>query len=145
MLAGRRREEAAEAARPCRCPGGRRRRPRLGPVLDRNETSTEVSTRLAVGNGKVYLAGDFASVDGKPRSGGAAVDAYDPKGGRPDPAFNVRAEPDRSIHDGVYGLVMSGDRLYLGGHMKRVNGAPWGSVARVDARTGKLDRTWHPT
>src|SRR4051794_2564072 len=152
--------------------------PDWDPVLERNEasSSTEVSARLAVGNGRVYLAGDFASVDRKPRSGGAAldassgepdpdwtpnlgtvsdaiaftpqhvivatgghVDAYDPQNGRPDGAFRVRTKPDRSIHDGVVSLVTSGDRLYVGGRINKVNGVPSTSIARVDASTGELD------
>jgi hypothetical protein len=49
--------------------------PDWDPILDRNETTVTVSAHLAVGGDRVYLAGDFGSVDGKPRSGGAALDA----------------------------------------------------------------------
>lgn len=45
------------------------------PRLDRAETTVTVSARMAVGDGRVYLAGDFGSVNGAPRDGGAAVDA----------------------------------------------------------------------
>jgi hypothetical protein len=75
---------------------------------------------------------------------GGHVDAYDPDSGRPDPAFRVRTKPDRSIHDGVVSLVASGDRMYVGGRFAKVNGVPRTSIARVDASTGKLDRSWRP-
>jgi hypothetical protein len=156
--------------------------PDWDPVLDRSENSPGLSARFAVGNGKVYLAGDFASVDRKPRNGGAAidaesgevdpgwapklgivtdaialtpehvlvatggrVDAYDPSSGQADTAFRLRTTPDTDdVDDGVDKLVPSGARVYVGGTFKRVNGMRRPALARVDARTGRLDRTWNP-
>ena len=54
------------------------------PRLDRAETTVTVSARIAVGNGRVYLAGDFGSANGAPRDGAAAVDAQT---GKLDPAW----------------------------------------------------------
>jgi hypothetical protein len=155
--------------------------PDWDPRLDRAEGTITISARFAVGNGRVYLAGDFGSVDGKPRDGGAAVDAesgeldprwaprlgivsdaialtpdhvivatgthvdaYDPSSARRDPAFRLSAGPDDVEEAGVKALVVSGTHLYLGGRFRNVNGMPHTPLARVDARTGRLDRSWDP-
>jgi hypothetical protein len=126
------------------------------------------------------MTGDFASVDGKPRNGGAAVDAdsgevdpdwapklgivtdaiaatpqhvvvatgahvdaYDLSTGAQDPGFRLSAPPGGE-DNGVRRLVVSGDRLYVGGRFTEVNGVPRRSLVRVDARTGQLDRGWRP-
>lgn len=156
--------------------------PKWKPSIDRNETTVTVTAHLAVGDGRVYMTGDFGSVSGTERVGGAAVDAktgqldpgwrpqvgietddvaftpdhvivwtgpivdaYDPVSGGSDPSLKLRVPPDTASDSAERTLLVSGQKLYLGGFFESVNGVARYALARVDARTGRLDKRWRPS
>jgi hypothetical protein len=76
------------------------------------------------------------------RIGGRAIRrlaALDVESGRVDPSF-IPATPSAYIN----ALVLSGDRLYIGGAFATVGGADRRDVAALDARTGALIDTFVP-
>src|SRR5919107_5177650 len=94
---------------------------------------------LAVKNGKVYIGGNFTSVEGKPRKNLAAVGAYT-KAVVLSP-FSPQVGGDTSY---VFALEAGERKLYAGGGFSKVNGAPRKNLAAFSLATGALDRHWKP-
>ena len=94
---------------------------------------------LAVKNGKVYIGGNFTSVEGKPRKNLAAVGAYT-KAVVLSP-FAPQVGGDTSY---VFALEAGDRKLYAGGGFSKVNGAPRKNLAAFSLATGALDRRWKP-
>jgi hypothetical protein len=94
---------------------------------------------LAVKNGKVYIGGNFTSVEGKPRKNLAAVGAYT-KAVVLSP-FAPQVGGDTSY---VFALEAGDRKLYAGGGFSKVNGAPRKNLAAFSLKTGALDRHWRP-
>lgn len=94
---------------------------------------------LAVKNGKVYIGGNFTSVEGKPRKNLAAVGAYT-KAVVLSP-FSPQVGGDTSY---VFALEAGDRKLYAGGGFSKVNGAPRKNLAAFSLKTGALDRHWKP-
>ena len=94
---------------------------------------------LAVKNGKVYIGGNFTSVEGKPRKNLAAVGAYT-KAVVLSP-FSPQVGGDTSY---VFALEAGDRKLYAGGGFSKVNGAPRKNLAAFSLATGALDRHWKP-
>ena len=106
---------------------------RVGPV-DHGIAGTVRA--LAAGAGRVYAAGRFASVDGQVVGNVVAFNALT---GAVDPVFRALAD------DAVDSLALSGDRLYLGGMFKQVDGLTGtAKLAAVDPVTGARDATFRP-
>jgi hypothetical protein len=94
---------------------------------------------LAVKNGKLYIGGNFTTVEGKPRKNLAAVGAYT-KAVVLSP-FSPQVGGDTSY---VFALEAGDRKLYVGGGFSKVNGAPRKNLAAFSLETGALDRHWKP-
>jgi trimeric autotransporter adhesin len=97
------------------------------------QTDGQVYAVLAAGD-TVYLAGDFAHVNGIARDHLAAVDAatgeltdWDPKANGP--VMSLAASSD-------------GNRIYAGGDFTAVDGIPRSRMVAVDAVTGAVNGRW---
>jgi hypothetical protein len=97
-------------------------------------TNDTVRTSLRVGD-RVYLGGAFTSVNGKPRSGLAAINAntgrltaWSPKANRA--VLDLAASP-------------SGDSIYAGGEITSVDGIARGHVVAISASTGQVCKEWN--
>lgn len=97
-------------------------------------TNDIVWTSLRVGD-RVYLGGDFTSVNGKPRSGLAAIEANTGRLTAWAPKANSR----------VLALAASpsGDSIYVGGEFTSVNGIARDHVVAIDASTGRVREEWN--
>ncbi len=93
-------------------------------------TITGTARVLAVGAGRLYLAGTVSAVDGRPAANLVAFRLAD---GAVDAGFT--AGTDKRVN----ALALAGTRLYLGGGFRHVNGAGTGRLAAVDPATGRLD------
>ena len=97
---------------------------------------------IGVANGKVYIGGSFAAVNGEPRNNVAAVDAADGSivtGFDPEVAHtNVDVAPE------VFTILASDSKVYVGGRFNRVDGKWRQNIAALDAVTGDLDGNWDP-
>ena len=98
-------------------------------------TNDTVWTTLRVGD-RVYLGGAFTSVNGKPRSGLAAIDAN---------TGRLTAWAPKANH-AVLALVASpsGDSIYAGGEFTSINGIARGHVVAISASTGRVRKEWNP-
>jgi hypothetical protein len=94
---------------------------------------------LAVKNGKVFIGGNFTSVEGKPRKNLAAVGAYTKVVVLSPFAPQVGSETSY-----VYALEAGDRKLYAGGGFSEVNGAPRKNLAAFSLETGALVRHWKP-
>lgn len=93
-----------------------------------------VFSMVAVANGPIYVAGSFGSIGGSFEQGGVA--ALDPVTGN--------ATPWKIDADGSTEAVMpAGDKVYVGGTFRTVNGNPHPNIVVVDATTG-MDLPWDP-
>jgi hypothetical protein len=108
-----------------------RSQPKNAPTVHTNDT---VWTTLRVGD-RVYLGGDFTSVNGKPRSGLAAIDlntgrltAWAPKANSA--VLALAASP-------------SGDSIYAGGEFTSINGIARGHVVAISASSGRVRKEWN--
>ena len=97
-------------------------------------TNDTVWTSLRVGD-RVYLGGAFTSVNGKPRSGLAAITAN---------TGRLTAWAPNANHS-VLALVASpsGDSIYAGGEFTSVNGIARGHVVAIGASTGRVRKEWN--
>src|SRR5215213_8116909 len=98
------------------------------------QTNDTVWTTLRVGD-RVYLGGAFTSVNGKPRSGLAAINAntgrltaWAPKANRA--VLALAASP-------------SGESIYAGGEFTSVNGIARDHVVAISASTGQVRKEWN--
>ncbi|MCB0878884.1 MAG: hypothetical protein KDC46_07885 [Thermoleophilia bacterium] len=89
-------------------------------------------TALAIGGGKLYLAGGFSTYAGTARNRLAAVDATT---GALDGTFL----PGAGTNSAPYALSLSGTRLYLAGGFDTYAGTARSALAAVDATTAALD------
>jgi Domain of unknown function (DUF5122) beta-propeller len=94
---------------------------------------------LALKNGKVFIGGNFTTVEGKPRKNLAAVGTYT-KAVVLSP-FSPQVGGDNSY---VFALEAGESKLYAGGGFSKVNGAPRKNLAAFSIKTGALDRHWKP-
>ncbi len=95
-------------------------------------------SRLAAGDGRLYVAGSFRRrrADGRPAN--LAVMSISPRTGKIDSTFDPHA------HGPVYGLAPTPTRLYLSGLFDRVGGRPSHGIAAVDPRLGHVDARFAP-
>jgi Domain of unknown function (DUF5122) beta-propeller len=92
---------------------------------------------LAVANGKLYIGGQFTSVNGEPRMNLAAVDATT---GALDPTFAPQVGADS---DYVRGMLSHGGLVYVAGKFGTINGAVRQHLAAFNAN-GSLSGAWRP-
>ncbi len=110
----------------------------------RGSTRTAASTRASplrrtparsldarTADGKIIVGGDFANVDGAPRSHVARLNAD----GTLDTAFNPGAGPNGTVNAV---RALAGGQVLIGGSFTSVDAAPRGGVARLNA-DGSLD------
>ncbi len=83
---------------------------------------------------RIYIGGDFRTVDGSSRKRLAAVDLA----GRVDGGF--RADAGGRVLD----LVIDDDVLIVAGELTALGGRSRTLIGRVDAATGSIDRGWAP-
>jgi hypothetical protein len=96
----------------------------FNPNVDGTVRAVEVSAD----GSRVFLGGDFTSVNGTPRSKVAAVDT----GG------SLISSWDPSATGAVRDLVAVGSDLFLAGTFGKVDGKARGGLARVDVTTGSV-------
>jgi len=103
----------------------------IGPTVDTNGI---VWTSLRVGD-IVYLGGAFSSVNGKPRSGLAAITAN---------TGRLTGWAPKANH-AVLALAASpsGESIYAGGEFTSVNGIARGHVVAIGASTGRVRKEWN--
>ncbi|MGI5240567.1 delta-60 repeat domain-containing protein [Dactylosporangium sp. CA-139066] len=119
--------------------GQRYRRPNLfafqlgtGRVLDPAPAVDGPVTALAAGpGGGVFVAGRFAHVNGRARTGLAELDAVT---GQTVDGFTATAGKGQ-----IRALAAAGPWLYAGGSFTTIGGQPRAGLARLDAATGAVD------
>ncbi|MGI8330563.1 LamG-like jellyroll fold domain-containing protein [Actinomadura scrupuli] len=84
---------------------------------------------------KIYVGGDFTTVDGQPRS---HIAAFSTATGALDPNFH----PD--VSNTVRAIATDGTTVYYGGNFFNVDGRTRTRLAASDAATGALSLTWKP-
>jgi hypothetical protein len=88
----------------------------------------------------VYVAGEFESVGGKPRTGLARVDSN----GYTDMSFNAALKDESDYSAYVYAVeVDDTGNVYIAGDFVTVNGASQEAIAKLSS-DGYLDRTFAP-
>ena len=85
---------------------------------------------------RVYVGGDFTSVDGVARG---HVAAFTTANGALDTTFTT------NVNNQVRGLAATASTLYVGGNYQAVNGTPRKSLSAVNATNGSLVAGWAPT
>ncbi|MDH2428942.1 LamG-like jellyroll fold domain-containing protein [Sphaerisporangium sp. TRM90804] len=108
-----------------------------GNLLPFNHTlNAQARTVVASPDGsKIYVGGDFTSVDGQTRN---RLAAFDTATGALDPAFAP------SVGNIVRGITVSDDTVYFGGNFFSVNGQSRSRLGAV-ARSNGANRSWAPT
>jgi hypothetical protein len=87
----------------------------------------------------LYISGRFTEAGGGRAPGFAALNLTGPRAGLLVDGWDPATATGGSVHS----VALSGDRLFIGGAFKEVDGDPtYRMVAAVDARTGKLIRDW---
>lgn len=92
---------------------------------------------LAVLNGKLYIGGQFSSVDGQPRLNMAVLDLST---GALDP---IAPQVGVDTTSYVRGMITYGDRLYIAGKFSSVDGSRRQKLAAFTS-DGALDPAWRP-
>ena len=103
--------------------------PTWAPVLNGQGKS------IATDGTRIFLAGDFSTVNGTTRSRVAAVNLTT---GATDTGFQANANA------AVYDLAVSGSTLYMGGNFSTIRNTSRGRLAAVNTATGVLT-SWAPT
>ena len=100
------------------------------------QTNGRVWSILVLGD-RIYLGGEFTTVNGVPRSRLAAIDATTGELTAWAPRANNR----------VLDLAASADgsRIYVGGGFSSISGVSRRQLAAVDAATGAVDPLWRPS
>ena len=108
--------------------------------FDARAASTVHAVATSGTNSQIFAGGEFTSVNGVPRINVAALDAN----GVLDPNFVADTDTrDTNPNVEVDALAIDGGQLYLGGNFLRVNGVSEVRLARVDAATGAVDKSFH--
>ena len=84
---------------------------------------------LAHRGDRLYVGGDFYSIDQVARAGIAAIDT---RTGEVDPGFHADTDQD------VEAIAVDGDRLLIGGRFTHVSGVPRRRVAALDPTSGAV-------
>ncbi len=102
-----------------------------------NAYADEEVTSILVSGSTIYIAGQFASVDGQPRSGLAALNAADGSV----TAFNPNVSPAS-----VSGIALSSDGtiVYAAGSFTTVGGVARQNIAAVNATGGSVVTAFNP-
>lgn len=90
-------------------------------------------------NDKLYVTGNFANLNGIPRTGLARLDA---RTGAVDTSWIANLQ---GLSQVGYVLKQDGDYLYIGGNFSQIAGSTFNSLARIFLPTGLVDSTWVPT
>jgi hypothetical protein len=107
-----------------------------GSVVSSFNASADNTVRDIVVNGpSIYIAGNFAHVDGVARVGVALLNTSD---GSLVKTFNAKVS-----HGRVRALAYDGTSLFIGGNFTTVNGQPRSSVAAIAPADGSL-LPWNP-
>lgn len=88
---------------------------------------------LAVAGTTLYVAGDFSTIAGQPRTRIAAFDL----------TTGALTSFAPAINNIVYSLSVSGSELYVGGIYSAIDGQPRSGIARFDLPSGALS-SWNP-
>jgi hypothetical protein len=83
---------------------------------------------------RIYVGGDFTTVNGITRN---RIAALDPSTGTPKSDFNP------SVNGSVRAIVTTGSTVYLGGSFSSINGSGRAALGAVSA-SGVLNTTWKP-
>jgi trimeric autotransporter adhesin len=99
------------------------------------------SMALSSDGTRLFVGGTFTRVGGAARSRLAAIDPCTVTActGAVDDAWTA------SVVGPVHALVVSGNKLYLGGNFTAVAGEPRQQLAAVNANTAELDPNWKPS
>ncbi len=116
------------------------------PAVTSDDGTHPAVRALAAKDGKVYIGGNFTTVDDQPRRNLAAVsDAASATPGALDAYFGPNIGNNTST---VYTLLPNGDattpatKLYVGGQFGSVNGVSRGNLAALSLPSGALDASW---
>jgi hypothetical protein len=91
---------------------------------------------LLAANDRLLVGGGACCAD-------TALVALDAKTGALDPSWHVRVDASALEGAGVRMLARDGPNVIVSGVIRSIDGRP-GSLAKVDAATGRLDRGWRP-
>jgi len=83
---------------------------------------------------RIYVGGEFTSVNGKPRNHAAAVDA----------STGNLLSWNPNVNGAVHALAVTKEGVYVGGDFTQVGGRSRGNVAVVSARTGATRKGFAP-
>jgi hypothetical protein len=94
---------------------------------------------MAVAGDELIVAQDTGAAANAP----SCLRAFDARTAAPLPRFAaiVRMTPELGC---IESLTAAGAAVYLAGYFQRVDGVQRPGIARIDARTGALDRSWRP-
>jgi Domain of unknown function (DUF5122) beta-propeller len=111
-----------------------------GAVVDQNflPIVNQTVRSMLVGNGRIYIGGQFKKVDGITRN---HLAAFAPDGTLDATWTPSAAHTDPNHSAAVHAMVFStdGQTIFVGGAFNQMNGVSRASVARVSPTTGELD------
>ena len=109
---------------------------RTGGLLAWAPASVGLVSALTVAGTAVYVAGDFAHVDGTSRRNLARLDAV---------SGALAAGFQHRFTGSPLALAAANGRLYVGGNFTAVDGRARVRLAAFSLTTGALDAAWHPS
>jgi hypothetical protein len=112
--------------------------PTLTPDVTGEDPSATRVDALAEANGKIWVGGRFGAIDGVARRNLAAVS--------PDTG-EVDSTIDPVVGSQVYmvrAMIVSGQKVYIGGAFGSVDGKSRTNLAAIDPVSGNVDPTWKP-
>lgn len=95
---------------------------------------------IAVKDGRVYVGGNFTTVEDRPRKNLAAFGSSTAQVNVS--SFSPHVGGDTSY---VYALASDDSRLYIGGGFSKINGQERRNLAAFQLSTGELDQDWKPS